>query len=581
MNTLRSALRAPPDPWEQTRRELGLDAGPGPGDCNIAVQIVDRHVDRGRGGEIAMRFIAADRVDECTDLTYDDLLDRSARVAGVLLRLGLRPGDTVSLLAGRVPLLYVSALGVWRAGGVACPLFAAFGPEPVRQRLELGECRFLVTTSSIYRRKIASIRSGLPLLEHVLVIDVDAADAPEGTESLPDLLLTAERAPAARTLAEDPAILHFTSGTTGTPKGAVLVHEAVVSHAATGRSVFALGQDDVYWCTADPGWVTGTSYGIVAPLAAGVRMVVDEAEFDADRWYRILEQERVTVWYTAPTAIRMLMRAGRDAADARDLSSLRLVASVGEPLSAQAVEWGRSVLGQPIRDTWWQTETGAIVIANGHDVAIKPGSMGRPVEGLQVTLLQSADDGELTIVDGRTVEVVDHDEIGMIAIRPGWPSMFRQYLNAPERYRKAFVDGWYISGDLARRDEDGSFWFIGRADDVIKTAGHLIGPFEVESVLMEHDDVVGAGVYGMPDPVAGDVIHAEVVLRDAAGGDETLQSVKAHARRRLGATLAPRSILAVERLPYTRSGKVMRRLLRARALGLPEGDTSTLEGNDP
>ena len=578
MNTLQHPLEAPPDPWQETRRELGLDDHPDA--CNLAVQIVDRHVDRGRGGEVAMRFIAARDVDECTDLTYDDLLDRSARVAGVLLELGLRRGDTVSLLAGRVPLLYLSALGVWRAGGVACPLFAAFGPEPIRQRLELGQCRILITTSSIYRRKIAAMRAELPLLEHVLVIDVDAADAPDGTESLPDLLLTAEPVPAARTLADDPATLHFTSGTTGTPKGAVLVHEAVVSHAATGRSVFAFQPDDVYWCTADPGWVTGTSYGIVAPLAAGVRMVVDEAEFDADRWYQVLEREQVTVWYTAPTAIRMLMRAGRDAADRRDLGSLRLVASVGEPLSTQAVEWGRSVLGQPIRDTWWQTETGAIVIANGHDVHIRPGSMGRPVDGLHVTLLQSADDGELTMVDGRTVEVVDHDEIGMIAIRPGWPSMFREYLNAHERYRSAFVDGWYISGDLARRDEDGYYWFIGRADDVIKTAGHLIGPFEVESVLMEHDDVVGAGVYGMPDPVAGDVIHAEIVLRSGAGGDETLQSVKAHARRRLGASLAPRSIVAVEQLPYTRSGKVMRRLLRARALGLPEGDTSTLEGND-
>jgi acetyl-CoA synthetase len=354
----------------------------------------------------------------------------------------------------------------------------------------------------------------------------------------------------------------------------------VVAHLATALDVFGLGPDDVYWCTADPGWVTGTSYGIVAPLTAGATMIVDEAEFEAQRWYGLLEQHRVTVWYTAPTAVRMLMRAGLELPARHDLAALRVVASVGEPLSAEAVDWGRSAFGMPIRDTWWQTETGAMMIANTYASDVRPGSMGRPVGGVTIALLDCDDAGELVMRDGRAVELDDPDRIGMIAIRPGWPSMFRDYLGAPQRYASTFVDGWYLSGDLARRDAEGWYWFVGRADDVIKTAGHLIGPFEVESVLNEHPDVVGAGVYGMPDPVAGNVVHAEIVLRDGLeGDDEVMTSVMAHARRRLGAAVAPRSIIAVDSLPYTRSGKVMRRLLRARALGEPLGDTSTLEGS--
>ena len=485
------------------------------------------------------------------------------------------------LLAGRVPRLYVAALGTWKAGGVVCPLFAAFGPEPIRQRLELGDARVLVTTASLYRRKITPIRDRIPFVRHILIIDVDADQAPDGTLSLPALIDSAvDPAPDVLTRADDPAILHFTSGTTGTPKGAVHVHEAVVSHAGSGADVLGLAPGDVYWCTADPGWVTGTSYGIIAPLAVGVGTVVDEAEFDARRWYDVLERERVTVWYTAPTAIRMLMRAGNELPMEHDLDHLRLVFSVGEPLGAQAVEWGREALGVPIRDTWWQTETGSIMIATPHDGPIRPGSMGQPVMGLKIGLLECNDVGELTLTDGHVVEIDDPDRVGMIAIRPGWPSMFRGYLHAEDRYRSAFADGWYLSGDLARRDADGAYWFVGRADDVIKTAGHLIGPFEVERVLSAHPDVVAAGVYGVPDDLAGQVIHAEVVLRDGddVDVDRALVDVRAHARRTLGPALAPRSIVAVDTLPITRSGKVMRRLMRARALGLPEGDTSTLEG---
>jgi acetyl-CoA synthetase len=571
----------PPEPprttpyWERARRMLGVGVGAEP--VNIASLIVDQHVEDGRGPETAITFVARDRDATETDVTWGELSEQSGRFAAVLRDLGLRRGERVFLLAGRIPALYVAALGTWKAGGVVSPLFAAFGPEPIRQRLELGDARVLVTTGALYRRKIEQLRKHLPSLTHVLVVD-EPGSPPAGTMSMPALLAAAEPIAAAATTADDPALIHFTSGTTGTPKAAVHVHGAVVAHMATALDVFGLGPDDVFWCTADPGWVTGTSYGISAPLAAGAHMVVDEGELDAERWYRLLERHRVTVWYTAPTAVRMLMRAGAEVARRYDLSSLRVVASVGEPLSAEAVLWGEAAFGQLIRDTWWQTETGAIMIANSCHASVEPGSMGRPIGGVTIGLLACTDDGAVVRHDGRVVEVDDPDQIGMIAIRPGWPSMFREYLHAPDRYQAAFADGWYLSGDLARRDARGSFWFVGRADDVIKTAGHLIGPFEVERVLTEHPDVVGAGVYGVPDEVAGELIRAEIVLRPGVEPSEaTLTDVMAHARRRLGAALAPRSIEPVAELPYTRSGKVMRRLLRARALGLPEGDTSTLE----
>ena len=564
-----------PSTQATTARRIGESGEP----LNIATHIVDRHVTDGHGDELAMRFLGTDLDVPPVDYTYRALAEESSRVATALRDLGLAQGETVFLLAGRVPLLYVTALGTWKAGGVVCPLFAAFGPEPIRQRLELGDARVLVTTASLYRRKVAPIRDRIPFVRTILIIDRDADDVPDGTMSMPALIdAAAGETPDIRTRDDDPAILHFTSGTTGTPKGALHVHEAVVSHAATGADVLGLLPNDVYWCTADPGWVTGTSYGIVAPLAIGVSMVVDAAEFDAHRWYEILERERITVWYTAPTAIRMLMRAGTELPRHHDLGELRLVFSVGEPLGAGAVDWGREVLGVPIRDTWWQTETGSIMIATAHDGDIRPGSMGRPVMGLDIGLLECNDVGDLTLAEGHVIELDDPERIGMIAIRPGWPSMFRGYLHADDRYRTAFVDGWYVSGDLARRDTGGAYWFVGRADDVIKTAGHLIGPFEVERVLTAHPDVVAAGVYGIPDDLAGEVIHAEIVLRDGIDVDQALVEVRAHARRTLGAALAPRVLIPVDELPITRSGKVMRRLLRARALGLPEGDTSTLEG---
>jgi acetyl-CoA synthetase len=479
----------------------------------------------------------------------------------------------VYVLAGRIPELYVTALGALKNRSVFCPMFSAFGPEPIQQRMSIGDARVLVTTPALYKRKVAQIRDALPGLEQVLLVGAEDG-LPEGTKSFERLM--AEASPGfviPETDPEDMALLHFTSGTTGRPKGAIHVHEAVVAHNITARYALDLGPGDIFWCTADPGWVTGTSYGIVAPLVIGATSIVDEAEFDAARWYATLEEQQVNVWYTAPTAIRMLMKAGPELAQQRDLSQMRFIASVGEPLNPEAVVWGQRVLGMPIHDNWWQTETGGIMIANYASMAVKPGSMGKPLPGVEAAIVRH---------EGEVVELVSEpDQEGELALRPGWPSMFRGYLHEEERYRKCFAGGWYLTGDLARVDADGYFWFVGRADDVIKSAGHLVGPFEVESALMEHAAVAEAAVIGKPDPVAGAIVKAFVALKAGVEESEELRlDLLGFARQRLGAAVAPKEIAFLADLPKTRSGKIMRRLLKARELGLPEGDLSTLEGRN-
>jgi acetyl-CoA synthetase len=559
------------DAWAEARGRL--DGLPGDGGLNIAHEAVDRHVEHGRGDVVALRLIGLQG--DVTDVSYAQLRDLTNRFANVLVDLGVRPGEVVFSLLGRRLETYVSMIGTLKHTSVFSPLFAAFGPEPVAQRLRMGRGRVLVTTRELYRRRIADRRGDLPELRHVLL--VDAEDEP-GTLSWHALVAAAS--PELSIPPTDPetwSLLHFTSGTTGRPKGAIHVHEAVVAHHATAAYALGLRRGDVFWCTADPGWVTGTSYGIVAPLTHGVTLICDQGEFDARRWYSILAAQHVTVWYTAPTALRMLMRSGAELAGRYDLSALRHVGSVGEPLNPEAVVWGQETYRRPVFDNWWQTETGAIMIANRPGVAVRPGSMGLPVPGVVAAVLARGDDGRAVVVDGHVREV-GVGEDGELALRPGWPSMFRGYLDDPERYARCFVDGWYLTGDVARRDRDGYFWFVGRADDVIKSAGHLIGPFEVESALMEHPAVVEAGVIGKPDPIAGEVVKAFISLRAGYEPSDALaRELVMFGRSRLG-SVAPREIAFDQHLPHTRSGKVMRRLLKARELGLPEGDVSTLEG---
>ena len=559
--------------WDRARALLdGLPNGRG---LNIAHEAVARHAAGPRRDQVAIRWLG--KHGEREDLTYGKLDECARRFANVLEGLGVRDGDAVFTLIGRVPELYVTAIGTLRHKSVFCPLFSAFGPEPIESRMRLGDARVLVTTPRLYEKKVRWIRERIPELAQVILVGDDRSGTDvrqcldwrgliDGTEPNHEIPPTDP---------EDPALLHFTSGTTGTPKGALHVHEAVVMHHVTGQVALDLHPGDVYWCTADPGWVTGTSYGIIAPLTNGVTMVVDEADLDVERWYDILEREKIQVWYTAPTAIRMLMKAGEAPIRARDLSSLRFMASVGEPLNAEAVIWSQRAFGRPFHDNWWQTETGGIMIANTASMRVKPGSMGKPLPGVEASIVGRDD-------EGRVEELKAPNEEGELALRPGWPSMMRAYLNAPDRYTKCFRDGWYLTGDLARRDEDGYYWFVGRADDVIKSAGHLIGPFEVESALLEHEAVAEAGVIGKPDPVAGEIVKAFVSLRNGfTDSPELRKSLMAHARQRLGPAVAPREIDVIASLPKTRSGKIMRRLLKARELGLPEGDISTLEGGAP
>jgi acetyl-CoA synthetase len=558
--------------WQSAAQVLdGLPDGRG---LNIAHEAVDRHAAGVHRDDVALRWLG--KSGTTCDYTYAQLRDLTNRFANVLRALGIGAGEPVYALTGRIPALYVAALGTLKNRSVFCPLFSAFGPEPIAQRLRIGAGRVLVTTDTLYaRRRIAELRRALPHLEHVLVVRSDAASEPiADTHDFEAAMAAAStNFEIPPTDPEDIALLHFTSGTTGRPKGAVHVHAAVLAHHVTAAYALDLHPTDVFWCTADPGWVTGTSYGIVAPLTHGVRSIVDEADFDAQRWYGIIRDQRVSVWYTAPTAVRMLMKVGADVARSFDLSSLRFVASVGEPLNPEAVVWGQDAIGRPIHDNWWQTETGGIMIANYAAMEIRPGSMGRPLPGIEAAIVRREKDGHVTRLDTPDTE-------GELALRPGWPSMFRGYLHEEERYRKCFADGWYLSGDLATRDADGYFWFVGRADDVIKSAGHLIGPFEVESALMEHPAVAEVGVIGKPDPVVGEVVKAFVALKHGHAPTEALRKeLLGLARTRLGPAVAPKEIDFCASVPKTRSGKIMRRLLKARELGLPEGDLSTLESD--
>ncbi|MDX1807987.1 MAG: acetate--CoA ligase [Sulfurospirillaceae bacterium] len=552
--------------WEQiTEKFNGLPSG----GYNIAYEAIDRHADGGLGEKTALIWLGENG--EKLTYTYTQMKQQSARFANVLKSLGFEKSERIFTLSTRLPELYIAAIGILKNRNVMCPLFSQFGPEPILQRMQRGDAKALLTTKRLYDKKIASLLEQLPELRYVFIIDSEE-DLSEKVLSLPRLMEKAsDDFEIQPTDLEDMSLLHFTSGTTGMPKGVVHVHKAMYTHWLTGEIVLDFHPDDIYWCTADPGWVTGTSYGIIAPWLHGVTNIVDEAEFDAKRWYGILEDYKVNVWYTAPTAIRRLMRIDVEPLKEFDLSKLRLIQSVGEPLNPEAVVWGVEKLGMPIHDNWWQTETGGIMIANYQCMDIRPGSMGKPLPGVEAAIVQLNEDGTVT-------EITEPEKDGDLVLKPGWPSMFRAYLHNDEKYQKSFVGGWYVTGDLAYKDKDGYFWFVGRADDIIKTSGHMVGPFEVESALMEHPAVAEVGVIGKPDPLIWQIVKAFVSLKPGFEPSEKLKrELIGFGRKKLGATVAPKEIEFQENLPKTRSGKIMRRLLKARELGLPEGDTSTLE----
>ncbi len=549
--------------WDELRKEL--DGLPG-GGLNIAYECLDRHVARGIGDKPAMLWESKEGKSEV--YTFAEMARESNRFANALGQLGVGKGERVFVFLDRIPELYFAVFGTLKAGCVVGPLFSAFGPEAIKDRLANSGAVVLVTSPEL-KPKVDDIRDQLPELQYIIVVSHGAPVSVTGAgEHTWDRLVTSQSTDyqIVPTTDEDWSIMHYTSGTTGKPKGAAHVHKAIMGHYATAKYVLDLHPDDIYWCTADPGWVTGTSYGMFGPWSSGITCVIYEGGFRPSGWYSLIDKYRVTVWYTAPTAIRLLMKAGLEAVRRHGLTSLRHICSVGEPLNPEAVVWGMEAFKQAIHDNWWQTETGSIMVANYPVQEVRPGSMGRPFPGIEPEIVD--DDGH----------PLPPGEEGNLVLKPGWPSMFRTYWRDEERYNSRFKNGWYVTGDRARKDADGFFWFVGRADDVINTAGHLVGPFEVESALIEHPAVAEAGVIGKPDAVAMEVVKAFVALKDGYEPSEELRRELMHqARERLGTIAAPREIEFLQSLPKTRSGKIMRRLLKARELGLPEGDTSTLE----
>ena len=549
--------------WDDINDNLeGLEGG-----LNIAHEVIDKHLKTSKKDKVALIWESKNR--EKTEYTYQDISKQTNRFANVLKKLGVVKGDRVFTYMDRIPENYFSLLGALKMGGVIGPLFSAFGPDAVKDRLGDCKARIIVTTPKLVGT-VHEIIKDIPSLEKVIIVNREGTpyDLKENEVSYENLMEeVSDEFEIKKTDKEDYAIIHYTSGTTGKPKGVVHVHQAIMGHYATAKYVLDLQDSDIYWCTADPGWVTGTSYGIFGPWSNGVTQVIFEGGFSAGNWYSIIEKYRVTVWYTAPTAIRMLMKAGIKAVDKFDLKSLRYMCSVGEPLNPEAVVWGIEAFGMPFHDNWWQTETGCIQIANYPVQDIKPGSMGRPFPGVKPTIL-----------DDNFVKELAPGKEGHLALKAKWPSMFRTYWNKQELYDSRFKNGWYITGDKATKDEEGYFWFVGRADDVINTAGHLVGPFEVESALVEHPAVAEAGVIGIPDEIAMEVVKAFVSLKDGyEPSEELLRDIKKFARKKLHALSCPKKIDIIDDLPKTKSGKIMRRLLKARELGLPEGDTSTLE----
>lgn len=531
------------------------------GRVNMAYEAIDRHVANGKGDKVALYYSDNQR-DE--SYTYADMAKQSNKFANVLRKLGVTKGDRVFIFMPRTPELYFSLLGALKVGAVVGPLFEAFMETAVRDRLQDSGAVAIVTTPSLLPR---IPRAELPELKHVIVYGEDVPAGEGIVNYSQEMAGSSEEAEITYLDREDGLILHYTSGSTGKPKGVFHVQNAMIQHYHTGRIVLDLREDDVYWCTADPGWVTGTSYGIFAPWLNGVTNVVRGGRFSPQDWYATLQKYKVTVWYSAPTAFRMLMGAGDDVVKSFDLSSLRHVLSVGEPLNPEVVRWGYKVYGHRIHDTWWMTETGGQLICNYPSMVIKPGSMGKPIPGTQAAIID--DQGN----------VLPPLRMGNLAIRTPWPSMMRKIWNNPAKYEEYFrIPGWYVSGDSAYMDEDGYFWFQGRIDDVINTSGERVGPFEVESKLVEHPAVAEAGVIGKPDPLRGEIIKAFISLREGyVPSDELKADIAKFVKEGLSAHASPREIEFKDKLPKTRSGKIMRRVLKAWELNLPTGDLSTIE----
>lgn len=530
---------------------------------NIGHICTRQQCDSGNGHKVAFRWIP--HIDERVEFTFKDLEEQSSRFANLLQTLGFSGGDVLFTFLPKAPEQFFAFLGALKLQVIVGTLFANFGDEALLDRLGDARAKGLITRKS-FLKKILRIRHQLPALKFIIVIDSD--------EHLADdifsyaLLMRDSSADftAAQTSVDTPSVLHYTSGSTGKPKGVLHVHQSILLQNRTAQKVLNLKSDDVYWCTADQGWVTGTSYGIIGPWSMGVTQIHYGCGYDAENWFRILEAEGVNVWYTAPTALRMLLREEESLYEKFNLSNLRYIFSVGEPLNPEVIHWSRRTLGKEIHDTWFQTETGAIMITNRPGLEIKPGSMGKPVEGIEPAII--ADDG-LRMPD---------NERGNLCLKSGWDSMFVTYLNNDKVYGQKFKDGYYYTGDTAFRDADGYYWFTGRSDDVINTAGHLISPFEIESALLEIEEVAESGVIGAPDELLFEKVVVFVCLHKQYESSRKLEmKIRLHVANKVSTIATPQEMFFVSSIPKNKSGKIMRRVLKARYLGTDEGDISTLE----
>jgi acetyl-CoA synthetase len=545
--------------WTDVEKEFSWHES---GLINIAHEAIDRHADTYRKNKVALYYKDANRKES---YTYNEMKKMSNKAANVLRNQStLEKGDRIFIFMPRSPELYFSLLGALKMGLIVGPLFEAFMEGAIYDRLSDSEAKAIITTPELLSR-IPLDR--LPLLETVFLVGENVEEDAKLIDFNERMKKSSKYFEVEWMEKDSPTLLHYTSGSTGKPKGVVHVQEAMVQQLQTTRWVLDLKDEDIFWCTADPGWVTGTAYGIFGPMLAGATSLVLGGRFSTDSWYDAIEEYGVTVWYSAPTAFRMLMGAGNGALLDKDLTSLRHILSVGEPLNPEVIRWGMEIFKLRIHDTWWMTETGAQTICNFACLPIKPGSMGKPVPGI-----------EAAIVDDRG-NVLPPNRMGNLAIKKGWPAMMRQIWNNPDKYDSYFInDEWYVSGDSAYIDEEGYFFFQGRVDDVIMTSGERVGPFEVESKLLEHPAIVEAGVIGKPDPVRGEIIKAFVALHDGYEPTPELEEeIKQFVKRELAAHAAPREIEFKEKLPKTRSGKIMRRVLKAWELNLPTGDLSTME----
>lgn len=551
--------------WDISKEELeyGVD-----GMYNIAYYCVERICEKGNGDRTA--FIWEGFKGDTKKFTFQDLKIYSNIFAQFLQDIGVKSGERICLFMDRIPELYISFLGILKMGGIVQPLFSAFGEDALYTRLDDAKTKAIFTTLK-HVKKVRKIKEKLPELTKIIVVDAGDKQLKENELSFSMLELPEiEHFDIYKADPEAPSVLHYTSGTTGKPKGAQHVHSSIIAQYITAKWALDITPDDTYWCTADPGWVTGTSYGIIGPWSIGASQVILDSGFNCERWYQFIQKHNVTIWYTAPTAIRLLMKEGSELVKKHDMTSLRHLISVGEPLNAEAVLWSIEAFGMPFHDSYWQTETGAIVITNFPGMEVKPGSMGKAFPGITATVL-----------DLKTYQpITTPGTVGLIALKPTWPSMFRTYWNNKTMYDSKFKNGWYVCGDRSSIDSDGYFWFVGRDDDVINTGGHLVGPFEIESALLEHEAVAESAAVGKPDPVNMEVVKAFVALKPGIEPSADIElSIMNFIRKKLSPLAMPQEIEFVNSLPKTRSGKIMRRLLRAKEWGEEIGDTSTLEND--